>query len=94
MALAAALVVGATTARRGRPDLAPLAAIGLLDVGANAWFTLGADTGLLSVVAVLASLYPVATVVLARALLGERLGPVQGAGVAIALIGVALIAAG
>ena len=71
-----------------------LALIGLLDVGANACFTLGADTGLLSVVAVLASLYPVGTVVLARAMLGERLAPIQATGVTVALAGVALIAAG
>lgn len=84
-----------------RPSLGPtsgvlpsLALIGLLDVGANACFALGTDTGLLSVVAVLASLYPVATVVLARAMLGERLIAVQAAGVAVALAGVALIAAG
>ena len=74
--------------------LPSLALIGLLDVGANASFTLGADTGLVSVVAVLSSLYPVGTVVLARALLGERLAPVQMAGVGVALAGVALIAAG
>lgn len=78
----------------GPPDLPSLALIGLLDVGANACFTLGTETGLLSVVAVLASLYPVATVVLARALLGERLLAVQAAGVTVALAGVALIAAG
>jgi drug/metabolite transporter (DMT)-like permease len=77
-----------------RPDLPSLALIGLLDVGANACFTLGAETGLLSVVSVLASLYPVGTVVLARAMLGERLVAVQAAGVALALAGVALIAAG
>ena len=53
-------------------DLPSLAAIGLLDVGANALIVLGTDTGLVSVVAVLGSLYPVATVVLARAVLGER----------------------
>ncbi len=75
-------------------DLAPLAVIGLLDVGANICFALGSDTGLLSVVAVLASLYPVATVVLARAMLGERLAGVQAVGVGVALGGVALIAAG
>ena len=75
-----------------RTDLSPLILIGLLDVGANTCFTLGAETGLLSVVSVLASLYPVTTVVLARAVLGERLGAVQAAGVAIALTGVALIA--
>ena len=65
-----------------------------MNVGANTWFTLGVETGLLSVVSVLASLYPVTTVLLARALLGERLGAIQAAGVTIALTGVALIAAG
>jgi drug/metabolite transporter (DMT)-like permease len=98
-ATAGVLLVGALLVLRPRldnspPDRPSLALIGLLDVGANAAFTLGTDTGLLSVVAVLASLYPVATVVLARALLGERLVPVQAAGVAVALAGVALIAAG
>jgi drug/metabolite transporter (DMT)-like permease len=77
-----------------RALLPSLVLIGLLDVGANACFALGADTGLLSVVAVLASLYPVGTVILARALLGERLAPIQAAGVTVALAGVALIAAG
>ena len=76
------------------PDLPALALIGLLDVAANACFALGTETGLLSVVAVLASLYPVGTVVLARAVLGERLAAVQAVGVGVALTGVALIAAG
>jgi drug/metabolite transporter (DMT)-like permease len=77
-----------------RGALPALALIGVLDVGANAFFALGTDTGLLSVVSVLASLYPVATVVLARALLHERLVPLQTAGVAAALAGVGMIAAG
>ena len=77
-----------------RAALPSLALIGMLDVGANAFFALGTDTGLLSVVSVLASLYPVATVVLARALLHERLVRVQTVGVVVALTGVALIAAG
>lgn len=92
--LLAALVVLRPRLGASPPDLPSLALIGLLDVGANAAFTLGTDTGLLSIVAVLASLYPVATVVLARALLGERLVPIQAAGVAVALAGVALIAGG
>ena len=97
-AAAAVLVVALAAMRPGLttvPAVLPaLILIGLLDVGANACFTLGTDTGLLSVVAVLASLYPVTTVVLARGVLGERLVAIQGAGVCLALAGVALIAAG
>lgn len=78
----------------GRAALPSLALIGLLDVSANTCFTLGTETGLVSVVSVLASLYPVGTVLLARALLGERLVAIQATGVAFALAGVALIAAG
>jgi drug/metabolite transporter (DMT)-like permease len=79
----------------GTPAVLPaLAVIGLLDVGANACFALGTEIGLLSIVSVLASLYPVATVVLARALLEERLVRIQAVGVAAALAGVGLIAAG
>jgi drug/metabolite transporter (DMT)-like permease len=43
---------------------------------------------------VLAALYPVGTVILARVVLGERLVAVQAAGVGVTLAGVALIAAG
>jgi drug/metabolite transporter (DMT)-like permease len=93
-ALILALLILRPALGAGRADLPSLALIGLLDVGANACFTLGVNTGLVSVVSVLASLYPVTTVILARGLLGERLVSVQAAGVAIALAGVALIAAG
>ncbi len=98
-ASAATALVIALAALRPRlgaagPDLPALALIGLLDVAANASFAFGAETGLLSVVAVLASLYPVTTVMLARATLGERLATVQAAGVTLALAGVVLIAAG
>jgi drug/metabolite transporter (DMT)-like permease len=94
-AVVVTMVVAARPPLSAAPaDLPSLALIGLLDVGANACFALGADTGLLSVVSVLASLYPVLTVVLARAILGERLIPVQTAGVTVALAGVALIATG
>ena len=53
-----------------------------------------ASAGLVSVVAVLGSLYPVVTVALAATLLHERLGRLQAAGAAVALVGVAMIAAG
>ena len=94
LTLVAVLLVVRPRLKAPRADLPSLALIGLLDVGANACFTLGTETGLVSVVSVLASLYPVLTVVLARALLGERLVAIQTAGVTFALTGVALIAAG
>ena len=50
------------------------------------------QSGLLSVTAVLASLYPLATLALARTVLGERLAGGQHAGVVLALLGVALVA--
>ena len=77
-----------------RPDLPVLAAVGVGDLGANASFALASRSGLLSVVAVLASLYPVVTVLLARQLHAERLRPIQVAGVVGTLGGVALLAAG
>lgn len=74
--------------------LPALVVIGALDVTANSLFALAAGSGLLSLVAVAGSLYPVVTVLLARLVLGERLAPVQQAGVVLALGGVALIASG
>ena len=71
-----------------------LASVGILDSGANLLFVLASQRGLLSLIAVVASLYPVMTVVLARGVLGERLSRVQAAGVVLALAGIALIAAG
>ena len=50
--------------------------------------------GALSIVSVVGSLYPVMTLILARVVLGERIRPLQQAGVAAALAGVAMIAAG
>jgi drug/metabolite transporter (DMT)-like permease len=71
-----------------------IAAVGLGDLAANACFAAATNEGLLSVVSVLASLYPVVTVLLARAVLGERVRREQGVGIAAALVGVALIASG
>lgn len=72
-----------------------LAAAGVLDNGSNLAFALSAEAGgLLALTSVLGSLYPVATVVLARSVLQERLAGHQAIGVTAALGGVALIAAG
>ncbi len=78
-----------------RPHWPGLVAIGFLDTGGNALFAAASSThGLLSVVSVLASLYPVVTVLLARLVLGERVQRTQDAGVLVALAGVVLITAG
>ncbi|HEY7598857.1 MAG TPA: EamA family transporter, partial [Candidatus Limnocylindrales bacterium] len=77
-----------------RQDLWLVVLIGLGDVAANLTFGLASTRGLVSVIAVLGSLYPVVTVLLARLVHGERLGAAQSMGVAGALGGVALIAAG
>jgi drug/metabolite transporter (DMT)-like permease len=71
-----------------------LAAAGTLDCGATALYGVANTKGALSIVAVVGSLYPVMTLILARAVLGERIRPLQRAGVAAALAGVAMIAAG
>ena len=94
------LVVSVVLVRRIRPSgLRPhwpgLVAVGFLDTGGNALFAAASSThGLLSVVSVLASLYPVVTVLLARLVLGERVQRTQDAGVAVALAGVVQITAG
>jgi drug/metabolite transporter (DMT)-like permease len=77
-----------------RPNLATLVGAGVLDNLANLLFVLAAARGLLSLVSVLGSLYPVVTVVLARVVLDERLARWQLVGVAGALTGVALISLG
>lgn len=68
-----------------------VALVGTLDSGANLLFAMATTHGVLAVVSVLGALYPVATVVLGQIVLGERLGAVQGTGVALALCGVVLL---
>jgi drug/metabolite transporter (DMT)-like permease len=75
-------------------DARAVALVGILDVAANALFAAGTTLGLVSVVSVLGSLYPVTTIILARFLLGERLRGTQRGGAAVGLVGVALISAG
>jgi drug/metabolite transporter (DMT)-like permease len=82
-----------------RPSLAslpfiPLTAIGALDVGANALWAVASTLGLLSLVAVLGTLFPAVTVLLALIFLHERLEGHQLLGVLAVLGGGALISAG
>jgi uncharacterized membrane protein len=74
-----------------RAALAPAIACGGLDMVANALYLVAVRQGQLSLVATLASLYPASTVLLARVVLGERLGSWQQVGVAAAGVAIVLI---
>jgi drug/metabolite transporter (DMT)-like permease len=91
----AALLLSRQRVRGVRSHLAALAAIGLLDTGGNTLFAAASSShGLLSVVSVLASLYPAVTVLLARFVLRERVERAQDLGVLVTLVGVVLISVG
>jgi drug/metabolite transporter (DMT)-like permease len=77
--------------RVGRRWFLPIAAVGLVDITANSLFALASGHGLLALISVLGSLYPVVTVILAHVVLGERLTTQQKAGIAAALAGVAAL---
>jgi drug/metabolite transporter (DMT)-like permease len=98
-AVSSAVVLGAAFVVRAhlkaaRPSLPVSAAAGALDSLANLAFLLAVRDGDLVVVAVITALYPAATVLLARMLLAERIGPTQLAGLGVAAVAVSLLAVG
>jgi drug/metabolite transporter (DMT)-like permease len=77
-----------------RRNLPVIAVVGWTDLVANGLYAYASRHGLVSVTAVLASLYPAVTVLLARFIEGERMRRIQDIGVGLAMCGVVLLAAG
>ena len=78
--------------RLPRPLLGWVATAGVGDIAANALYLIAARDGLISVVAPISSLYPVSTVLCALVLDGERVRPVQLAGLGLAAAALVLTA--
>lgn len=92
--LAIAVLVTRASIKPPPGTLIGIGAAGVFDVAANLFYLLATREGLLVLVAVLTSLYPATTVVLARFVLKERLTVPQLAGLLLAAVGVGAIAAG
>jgi len=80
--------------REASHSLPALTAVGVADVAANGAYSAASHLGSVAVAAVLASLYPVVTALMARGLLKERLRRVQLLGAGLAVAGTLLLAAG
>ena len=79
---------------RDRTTVGLIVLVGFLDTGSNVTFLYATNEGLLTLVAVLSSLYPIGTVILARLVLAERMTKPQLWGLVMAMAATAMIAAG
>ncbi len=80
--------------RMPRPTWRLIVAVGIIDLTGNVAFLVASRTGALAIAAMVSSLYPVVTVLLAASILRERMTRSHAAGVAIAGVAIALIAGG
>jgi drug/metabolite transporter (DMT)-like permease len=92
--IAGVILVGRRSWRFERRWLPAMAGVGVLDMAGNAAFILAVQTGALAIAAVLSSLYPVTTVILASVFLRERVTPSHAAGIVLAGVAIVCIAAG
>jgi drug/metabolite transporter (DMT)-like permease len=90
----AVVLVTRSAWRPPRRMLPALALVGGLDMAGNTFYLLAVQTGALAVASVLSSLYPVTTVILAAALLRERVSRDHAIGIALAAIAIVLIGIG
>lgn len=88
------VIVGRQAWRTERRLLPAMAGIGVLDMAGNAGFILSIQAGSLAVGAMLSSLYPVVTVVLAAVVLREPVTRTHALGIGLAAAAIACIAAG
>jgi drug/metabolite transporter (DMT)-like permease len=90
--LVAGVVAGQRSdVRLSRRNIAIAAAVGIGDTLGNVFFAASSSHGLVSLTAVMASLYPVVTVLLAASVLHERVARTQRLGIGLTLAGVVLI---
>jgi drug/metabolite transporter (DMT)-like permease len=95
-AMSATLTATAAIGRfeRSRFPVRIVVVAGLFDVGGNAFYVIARDAIPIGLAAALTGLYPIATMILARFVLGEHLPRLGQVGVALALLGIVLISAG
>jgi uncharacterized membrane protein len=93
LAIAAVMTAAPVTWRAGWPLFAATLGAGALDAAANVCYVFATRAGLFGPAVVLTSLYPAVTVLLARLALRERMRRAQQAGLLLAAVGIALVAA-
>ncbi len=92
--IAIVVVVARAAWRPTRGVLPAILLVGVLDMAGNGFYLLGVQTGALAIAAILSSLYPVTTVVLATVVLKERVTRDHAVGIALAVVAIVCIGLG
>ena len=92
--VAIVVIVARSAWRPQRSALPAILLVGVLDMAGNAFFLLGVQSGALAIAAILSSLYPVTTVILAAFVLGERVSRDHAVGIALAVVAIGFIGLG
>lgn len=89
-----AVIVLRAAWRPGRNVLPAILIVGVLDMAGNAFYLLGVQSGALAIAAILSSLYPVVTVILATLVLAERVTRDHAIGIGLAVVAIVCIGLG